>query len=61
VAEPLPVVSVVGVAGESEAVLNEISEGEPESDSEFVRHSSSWQAGQVGIHGAGGQPRGLRE
>lgn len=60
-AEQLPVVGVVGVAGESEAVLNELSEGEAESDSELICKSSSWQAGQVVIHTLGGQPRGLRE
>ena len=35
-AEQLPVVGVVGVAGESEPVLNEFSEGEAESDSELI-------------------------
>ena len=54
-------VGVMGVAGESEAVLNEVSEGEAESNSKLFSHSCSWQAGQVGIHGACGQPRGLRE
>ena len=61
VAEQLPLRHIVGVAGESEPVMNQIVDCETESPSEVLGHSGSWQASQVGIHSLEGQLRGLRD